>query len=230
MSNFASNTPTLTEILEMVKQNWLGEIHTCMPGVVENFDAATQSASVRLGFKRAYNDGTVREYQVVANVPVFFPATQEAWLRFPVAAGDTVLVHFAERALDNWWLNGGSQDPELPRKFSTNDAIAVPGLRTKGNAITPNGASSSAELAFGGAYVEITNTGTVKIMAANGQKLVMGNGVVELMDELVKLLTQLTTASNILGAGPPTAVVSQFNPAVLAQLLLIKTALEGLKQ
>ncbi len=55
------------------------------------------------------------------------------------------------------------------------------------------------------------------------------NQTVELISELVDLLTAMTTPSNITGAGPPTAVVSQFNAIVLGQLQVIKTKLMTLK-
>ena len=231
-TEYASSDPTLTEILGMVKENWLNEIHTAMPGTVESFDAGTQTANIRLGFKRAYVDGAVVEYQVVPNVPVRFPATATAWVWLPLAKGDTVMVHFAERALYPWWAQGGAQDPQSPRKMSTMDAVAVPGLRTKGTPIVPKGALDSLEVTNGTAWIEITKDGTIK---ATGTKLALGNGTVELLALLDQLLTQLTTSPNML-AGPATVAqliagtaTAQFNPAILAQLNIIKTQLETIK-
>jgi hypothetical protein len=77
--------------------------------------------------------------------------------------------------------------------------------------------------------MEVTSTNaTFKVTA--GGKFVMSNATAELLTLLDDLLTQLTTAGNILGAGPPAAVVSQFNPATLVLLNLIKTKLATLKQ
>jgi hypothetical protein len=49
-------------------------------------------------------------------------------ITFPVAAGDIVLLCFAQTSLDNWLQLGGVVDPQDSRKFDLSDAIAIPGL------------------------------------------------------------------------------------------------------
>jgi hypothetical protein len=134
-----------------------------------------------------------------------------------LVAGDPVLLVFAERSLENW-LNSGevSAAPDYSR-FALKDAIAIPGIRSKGNPITPNGAATSAEFALGTTAIELTAAGKVKI----------GTPAVELLTQLVSLLTQLVSPANIQVV--PATGTGTFSPAVLVQLNIIKIALEALK-
>ena len=74
--------------------------------------------------------------------------------------------------------------------------------------------------------IEISNDQT-KILLSHDGKISLSNSTVELLDLIDQLLTQLTTASNILVAYP--SGIGSFSPAVLPLITQIKTQLATLK-
>lgn len=110
-------------------------------GIIDSFDAVTQSASIKLALKRVVNialDGTrtVAEYPILLQCPVMILSGGSAHLTFPIAAGDTCIVLFNDREIDNWYINGGVQIPNTPRLHDKADALAIVGIRNTQNAIS----------------------------------------------------------------------------------------------
>ena len=114
----------------------LTDLHTCLPGTIESFDATTQTAKINLAIRRIKHDLTADGQQdrfditPLTNVPVVFPSSGGYSITFPVAAGDEVLVVFSERSIDTWQQSGGTQDPLDRRKHEYTDAIAIIGLHS----------------------------------------------------------------------------------------------------
>lgn len=210
-----SFSPGLFETVNLIIDRYMAEVHTVMPGVVVDYDIATQTATIQPSLKRAIA-GQVLSLPQLLKVPVIFPATATTWLRLPVSEGDPVMIHCAEGSLDAWWTSGGEVAPEIPAKFSLADAIATPGLHALPQAITPKGAPSSVELVNGLAWLEITAEGRFKVT----------NGAVELLallDSVLGNLMTLTTIPAVVGA-PLT-----LNPAVIIQLGIDRVKLQTLK-
>ncbi len=201
--------------MNLIIARYMAEVHTVMPGVVVDYDIATQSATIQPSLKRGIA-GTIMRLPQLLKVPVVFPATATTWLRLPVKAGDPVMVHCSESSLDQWWVSGGEVDPEIPARFSLADAIATPGLHALPQAIVPKGAPSSVELVNGLAWLEITAEGRFK----------MTNGAVELLSLLDSILGHLITLTTI-PAVPGTPLT--LAPNVIIQLGIDKTKLQTLK-
>ncbi len=163
MSAPTSNSPGQLEVINLAIERFMGEVHTMQPGKIVDYDHATQTATVQPSLKRKYVGVEAQLLPQLKNVPVIFPSFKTGWLRFPLAVGDTVMLLFSERSLDVWWTNGGEVDPQIPHKFHLSDAVAVPGLNPSTAPIVPKGASTSVELAFGTAWLEITAAGQFKI-------------------------------------------------------------------
>ncbi len=127
-----ARTPTLLQLLEATLDNRFDDVHTSMPGSIESFDEAKQTANIKLLLKRRFEDETgemVDESMGVAvNVPIVWPGAGGFRMVFPIKPGDGVLVIFAEASIDRWQELGGEQ-PVDARRFHLADAIAVPGLR-----------------------------------------------------------------------------------------------------
>jgi len=197
--------PTLTEVIKKAIDQTLTNIHTNMPGTIESFDANTGLASVRPLFKRKYAEESAgTEYPVVSGVPVIFPRVANAFLRLPVAAGDKVLLVFAERSLDKWKEKGGAVSPGDPAKFALNDAVAIFGLYPKNDPVSANGAATSLEIAVGSSWIEIKTDGSINITAS---KAVIKSDNVHLGDETGSALAKLSdlsllTVPGALGGGP----------------------------
>jgi hypothetical protein len=129
-----SNTPTFAEVLRVAIDARLADVHTAIPARVETYDAAKQRVSVKPLIRRGYldEDGqrAVESLPVINEVPIVFPGAGGFRVTFPVAPGDTVLLVFSEASIDRWLPRGGDVDPADDRRFSLNDAIAIPGLRS----------------------------------------------------------------------------------------------------
>lgn len=173
--------PTLQRVMRMAHDTLMSNIHTSLPGKIIFYDKSTGLAQVQPLIKRKYKTSSMAsELPIISGVPVVFPRTTGAWVRLPIAAGDTVLLIFSERSIDRWIENGGMVDPETPERFSLNDAIAIPGLYAKPNAIEQKGADTSIEITNGSAFLEIKSDGTVEITAS---KIVIKSNDVNLGDE-----------------------------------------------
>ncbi len=140
MSQVNATTDDVEAIRVLISRILLG-VHTCMPGIVESFtaDGSVVVASVRPAIQQVETiDGVQRmvDIPVIDNVPVVIPYAQSLGLMvtIPLAKGDEVMLHFAERSIDNWWASGGVQPPverRVPRKHDFADAICVPGAISK---------------------------------------------------------------------------------------------------
>lgn len=109
----------------------MAEIYTALPCVVTNvvgsFDQ--QRVDVQPSINTLYKDGTSDEHTQILGVPVILPGSSSSLVSFPVNVGDTVLCVFSQRSMDNFKIGNGQ--PTVPndyRKFSDQDAIAIPGL------------------------------------------------------------------------------------------------------
>jgi hypothetical protein len=125
-------TPTLTSRIRAEIDDDRQTLHTAMPARVESYDATYGRASVQPLLKRIdideNGDRVVTSYPVINEVPVVFPGSGGWRIRFPITAGDVVLLLFAEGSLDRWLQRGGEVDPGDSRRHDINDAFAIPGL------------------------------------------------------------------------------------------------------
>lgn len=108
----------------------LSGVHTCIPGEIVTFDGnkASVQPSLSATFKTNENGDKVQRLPIISGVPVIYPRWQNGGVFFPLSKGDTGLVVFSERSLDEWLNGGGVVAPEDPRKFDLSDAIFLPGL------------------------------------------------------------------------------------------------------
>lgn len=122
--------PTINQLIQSAIDFNLTELHTCLPGIIDTFDAVTQTAKIDLAIKRLVADGSELQIPPVITVPVVFPSAGGFSVTFPVKTGDEVLVVFSERAIDYWQQSGGVQKPLDRRKHDYTDAIAIIGLHS----------------------------------------------------------------------------------------------------
>lgn len=108
----------------------LYDLRVCAPAVVRGVTSTDpMRVDVVLGVKNKYPDGEVLDAPVLVDVPVVMPTGGQSWIRFPLVAGDTGLVIFSDRCLDDWRRGDGQpQNPTSRRAHDLSDAIFVPGL------------------------------------------------------------------------------------------------------
>lgn len=211
MSKASNNSPSLAEVISMGVDFHLMQVNTMMPGIVQSYDASTQTAMVQPAIMKVYEEGGAQELPQVKAL-VHFPATQTAWVKLPLAQGDRGMLIFAQRSLDEWWASGGVVDPGDTVKFSMNDAVFVPGLNDKSNAITPKGAANSMEIAYGNLWVELTAAGLCRVKNSS-------TDLYTVLNNILSHLQALTTTNCVVGS--PVAL----NPATVAQLVADQLAL-----
>ena len=247
MANERLKTPTLIETLQEVIEARICELHTSLPCEIVSYDHAKNLAVVQPLLKRKYkNEAEAVKLPIITNVPIAFQRMNDAHLRLPVKAGDTGHLIFNERSIDTWLVQGGAIDPNDPRKHSINDAVFYPGLNPNNKTMSSTAPSSSLELKYKTAYVEIAENGKIFLknsssdveLASDGKitlknsggakyelltsgKFKMTNGAEELFTELVQLVTDLIAAQTTLGA--------QFDAGTIANLNQRLTKLTSLK-
>lgn len=145
----------------------LKDLHTCLPGIIAKFDAATQTASVQPAIKRVFTEKGAVNLPLCVDVPVAFPGGGDFFVTFPVQAGDECLLLFSERAIDLWHAQGGTKPPAEYRLHDLSDGIAIVGLNSHPKKIAN----------FNATAMELRNrTNSVRIrLNANGEIDIKGN-------------------------------------------------------
>lgn len=128
---------SLEGILKQYTTNTMNAMFTAMPGrVVGKPNLAEQRVDIQLLVNKVTTDDVSREHPILLNVPLVFQGSSSSQFSFPVRTGDTVLVVFSQRSIDRFKL--GAKQPHTPadfRKYSRNDAMAIPGLFTFPDAV-----------------------------------------------------------------------------------------------
>jgi hypothetical protein len=163
--------PDLTAVLEETKDDLKYRLNAVQVGIIQDFNAADQTATVRIAIKQVENitpDGTriYAEFPLLKKVPVWVYGGGGFCLTFPIAAGDECLVMFNDRQIDNWWLNGGVQPPVMSRAHDISDAIAVVGLRSLPRALSGYSTSTTQLRSDNGnTLVEVAGGGVIRMVA-----------------------------------------------------------------
>jgi len=142
------------------------KLNTCIPAIVDTFDATTQrvSAVPAIMAKVVKPDGTVEYIQCpkITNIPLALSKGNGLLITYPIKQGEDCTLIFSQRSIDNFLLEGGIQRPfdtDAPitttlRCMDMSDAMCFPGVITNKEAIS----------AYATDAVEIRNTdGTVKV-------------------------------------------------------------------
>lgn len=145
-------------------------IHTTFPGMVQSFNAAALTAVVQPAVMyQVRNEAGVWNWiklPLLLDCPVQFPSGGGFTLTFPLAPGDEVLVHIAERCIDAWWASGGTQPQAKFRMHDLSDGFVVPKVWSQPKKI---GGVSTSTAQFrsddGSTYVEVAGGQIVSIVA-----------------------------------------------------------------
>ena len=168
----------LERVLSQAFRSMQNDLWTALPGIIQTFDAAAQTASVQIAIRMPVRqrDGSTVSMQVstLHDCPVHFPAGGDCTLTFPVRAGDECLVVFGSRCIDAWWQSGGVQDQIENRLHDLSDGFALVGFRSQPRAL-PSVSTSAVQLRSddGQAYFELDPAShKLKIVAPGGLEVV----------------------------------------------------------
>ena len=123
---------TLTNVLQNAINEALSNTHTSTIAKVTKVTGST--ISVKPVFKRVLNDVEV-ELPEFAEVPIFTLQGGSNYRIMPIAVGDTALLVFSERCIDDWYLGADNKKPREYRMHDYSDAIAIVGLNNINDAI-----------------------------------------------------------------------------------------------
>jgi hypothetical protein len=150
-------------------------------GTIVSFDSTKQTASVQIAALAVFGDKTV-PYPVLTQCPVFVPSGGNGCLTMPVSPGDSCLVLFNDRDIDNWYESGAVTAPNTARTHDLSDGLVIVGFRHQANPIVDY--SVDVEMRHGTAIVGLEDSGKISI---RNQDTTLKNVLTTLITALNKL-------------------------------------------
>ncbi len=218
--NAAVSDFDLKALLDLVKVDTMLSTNCHAIGTIQSFDETKQTAQVSINYKRITygapeTEPVLTDYPLLLDCPVVVVTGGTGGITFPIAVGDTCLVFFNDRDIDNWHTSGQVMPPASLRIHSFSDAIALVGIRSLKNPIS--GYSASKAVFF---------LGTTKISL--GSKIKAQNAATDLLTALTMLTTLLDTFLTATSAATIEPTLGPAAAAAKVALALYKTTLEGL--
>lgn len=130
-----SGPVSLADVVEAAVAAGLARVELQVPARVEEYDAAKQVVRVAPLLRELVEDGDGSEeaqaLPVVDFVPVEWPGAGGARLTFPIQVGDTGVLAFSGRSLDEWKAAPNRVvTPADNRRHAFMDAVFRPGLKS----------------------------------------------------------------------------------------------------
>ena len=206
------NAPDDIDLLKSLKKEIFAEMNCVNVGIIEAFDPATQTATIQIALKSIQDveaDGTriIKERPLLLECPVMVLSGGASHLTMPIVKGDSCIVLFNDREIDNWFTSGGQQTPTSYRKHDIADGLAIVGIRNIQNAIDDylvNGTrwryNSTTQIDITDALIESTAT----LFKQNGNSQVTGDSQIDGSETVeIDLLVKggMTILGNVSGNG-----------------------------
>ena len=156
--------PEIRDLLTAMRREIFWSLNCAAPGIIQSFDASNQTAEIKVAAKRMVGDNAM-DYPLLADCPVVILGGGSAVLTFPIRSGDTCLILFCDRSIDNWFSTGSIAPPAGQRAHSLSDAVALVGIRNLSNSIEDYD-TENAVLTFEGGKLKIDTDGNVAWTAA----------------------------------------------------------------
>ncbi len=216
--------PNLTDVINASIEDFLRAFNAHRIGIIETFDPSNQTATVRLVDKGIVLSGEKEEvidFALLQNCPVAINKGTNGGLTIPIISGDTCLVFFNDRDIDNWSVDGLIQKPNTLRTHDFSDAIALVGIRNQVNKI-PNYNNNATELNFldNKFSIDATKFSSVHSLGGSistGAKLELKNtaeNLKDLIDELITIVTNLKVVGEIPITAATAAALAALSPRV----------------
>ncbi len=233
-------TPTEADTISAAIESALIDVHVALPGQVQSYDAATQTATIELQVQRVLPQGinfVTESLPVLENVPVQFQRTNTHIMTLPLAAGDYGLVIFSEMSIDQWRSKGDNTSPGDIGRHTLTGGVFQPGLMPLAETVLPTSDVLSADIVIGkigGGQLRVKPGNTIEAVAggASGQS---ADDFVAMAGQVLARLEALETAHNThihittatIGAGATPGVLSP--PAIIVSPAITAVASSNLK-
>lgn len=177
---------TLTEMIDRTISEILKSVGTSIPAHILSFDVETQLAKVQIGIEFIDVQGKTFDLAPIVNVPVHFSGGDFV-LEYQIDEGNEGLIIISQRCIDGWKEQGGVAAQTVIRKLDMQDALFIPGFRSKPNAIS--GFSNDGirlRNKAGDQYVWVKNNGDTITENPNGTFKLLANGDINLNGVIIK--------------------------------------------
>jgi len=122
--------PELIDVLEKQRNIIFSSLNCVQVGTIEAFDLVTCTAKVSVNAKKKLDNGSVYDYPLLTDCPVFVLTAGDAFVNMPPESGDTCIILFNDRSIDNWFLSGEKTEPNSQRMHSLSDGMVLVGIRS----------------------------------------------------------------------------------------------------
>ena len=142
------STPDLRDILQAHLAHLAATLRVCLPGRVEAYDAAANTASIQPLLPELVEGVSPDDVPVshslplLTGVPVLLLAAGGVSLTMVPQQGDLVTLLVADRCMDLLFTNGQSNEPGDSRRHDLMDAMALPAFFTAQAVPTDAGTAS----------------------------------------------------------------------------------------
>lgn len=136
--------PNLSDLLDLHKKDIFLSLNCHAIATIQSFDSTDQTVTASINYKKTYlqagSDGVYQpvlvDYPLLIDVPAIILSGGPANITFPIRSGDTCLILFNDRDIDNWFESGQIGPVASNRLHSFSDGIALIGLRSSHNSLS----------------------------------------------------------------------------------------------
>lgn len=206
------NQPDLLDVIDGAIEDLIYSFNCHRIGIIQKFNSEEQTADIKLvdkGVIISDQGETLVDFSLLVDCPILINKSFKGGLTIPINNGDTCLVCFNDRDLDNWLVDGLIQKPNTLRAHDFSDAIGIVGIRNQVNKIT-NYNNAATELNYLANKISLDSVG-INIEADSGasikldSKLELKNtadNLKDIIDELVTIITNLQVVDPVSGNLP----------------------------
>jgi hypothetical protein len=229
--------PDLKDLLDLHRKEIMLSMNCHAIATVQSFDSAKQTVTATINYKKTLfqdtGEGIYRpvliDYPVLVDCPAIVLTGGAFSLKMPIQAGDTCVILFNDRDIDNWFQSGQVKEVNTGRLHSFADGLALVGVRSLANSLTGYAdemvvlGDGTHDLKVGDGEASI-NVGTTTVKAKTS-KVRIANGTTThntLLADLITTINAITTTNCVVGA--PVSL----SPASISALNSIKTQIAGL--
>ena len=186
--------PDLPLAFDQKARDIMGSLNCHQLGIVQSFNPAKQTVVVQLCYKLVLN-GKTQPAPVLVDVPIFVLGGGDRVVKVPIHPGDSCLVLFNDRDMDNWFTTGTAAVPASDRLHDLSDGLALVGFRSMANPVP----------AYSVLDTEVRN-GPSRISV--GEQLLLKNAATDLKMLLQMVVAALSQLNSVKSGGDATAAIT----------------------
>lgn len=169
---------SLTTALRFAMRQYMKDVHTAIPGIVQFYSRATATATVRPAIDLRLTDGSVMPRKAISGVPVMMPGGGGWQMAFQLRRGDSVMLLFSERGISEWKRRLSRSAPDRGRMFAEADAVVLAGTFSRISCGVDSGICISDDSATN--YLRLSSDGEFDLRTENAQIAFTQNGDVSI--------------------------------------------------